>query len=272
MKHTACNKLMGGSTTAMALVISLLLLVGCGSAPVSSDGAVKARSDLTALQKDPNLGERVRREMSEAEQAVKLAEEPLPKDSARLNEHRVYMANQKIGIARARAMASYDEDQRRHLGQARDDARLQSRTAEVDRAQRREADLQRQLTALQAETTDRGIVLTLGDVLFASGSAELQPAADGNLDRLANFLRQHPERQVLIEGHTDSTGNKASNQQLSQRRADSVSRYLVRRGIAADRLSTRGVGEERPVASNASALGRQQNRRVEVIIENSRGS
>lgn len=263
-----------GAIMGMVLVVtalSTILLAGCASTPESSVGAVQARSNLTALQNDPDLADRARQEMREAERAVALAEEPLPDSEARLNEHRVYLANQKIEIARAKAAASYDEDQRKGMEAERGDARLAARTAEADRARRSEEDMQRQLTALQAEKTDRGIVLTLGDVLFATGSSELQRGAHDNLNRLVDFLNQYPERRVQIEGHTDSTGNAASNQRLSRRRADSVRAYLVQRGISSNRLSASGMGQDRPIASNNTAQGRQQNRRVEVIIENAPG-
>jgi len=261
-------------TRALLLSLSLVLLTGCASTQTSSDGAIQARNDLTTLQQDTNLGNRARNEMAEAEQAVQLAEEPVSEPE--LNEHRVYLANQKIEIARAKATANYSEEQRKRLAEERNEQRLQQRTAEADRARSEanrsrssEAELQRQLAALQAESTDRGIVLTLGDVLFASGSAELQAGADANLKRLTKFLEEHPERKVKIEGHTDSTGNPASNQELSKNRADSVRSYLTEQGIAANRLTTSGLGQDRPIADNGSSLGRQQNRRVEVIIENS---
>ncbi|WP_404419990.1 OmpA family protein [Marinospirillum sp.] len=258
--------------SAMLLALSLLVFAGCASTPESSDAAIQARNDLTELKQNPNLGDRARNEMAEAEQAVKLAEEPLPESEADLNEHRVYLANQKIEIARAKATASYAEDQRDRLAQERDDKRLQSRTNEANRAKQSEAELKKQLNALQAEKTDRGIVLTLGDVLFATGSAKLETRADANLGRLADFLKQHPERRVVIEGHTDTTGNPASNQELSKNRADSVRTYLTQQGISSNRISASGMGQDRPLVSNDSALGRQQNRRVEVIIENAPSS
>ncbi|WP_292256647.1 OmpA family protein [Marinospirillum sp.] len=268
MRTLKLKQMLSGAGGVMLLVVSLVLLAGCSSTPTSSDAAIQARNSLNALQQDPNLGSRARQEMAEAEQAVKLAEEPLPESQVELNEHRVYLANQKIKIARAKATANYAEDQRKRLSQERDDARLKARTDEVDRAKRSQADLQEQLAALQAEVTDRGIVLTLGDVLFASGSAQLQPNADANLQRLASFLTEYPDRRVLIEGHTDSTGNAESNQTLSKERADSVRNYLTQRGVASNRLSSSGQGQDQPIANNASSLGRQQNRRVEVIIEN----
>ncbi|MDR9468129.1 OmpA family protein [Marinospirillum sp.] len=272
MKTVQFNRRLAGMASVLLLIVSLLAFAGCSSTPVSSDAAIQARNNLTALQKDPTLGKRAQHEMAEAEKAVQLAEEPLPKSKSKLSEHRAYLANQKIEIARAKALTSHAEDERKLLAQERDDKRLQNRTAEANRAQRSEADLQKQLTALQAKPTDRGLVLTLGDVLFATGSAKLQPGADANLRRLADFLNQHPERRVKIEGHTDSTGNPASNQELSKNRANSVRGYLTQQGIAASRLSASGLGQDRPLVSNDSALGRQQNRRVEVIIENAPSS
>lgn len=258
-----------------ALTLSVVLLAGCASTPERPAGAADARSNLLELQNDPNLGERARVERREAEEAVRLAEEPLSSSEMRLAEHRVYMANQKVEIARAKATTAYTEDQRQRLGEERDAERLANRTEEADRARREadrarrgEADLQRQIEVLQAEATERGIVLTLGDVLFTTGSAELQPGGYDNLNRLVDFLNQYPDRDALIEGHTDNVGSAESNERLSQQRADAVRAYLTRRGIDGVRLSTWGMGEAQPVATNDTAAGRQQNRRVEIVIEN----
>ena len=132
-------------------------------------------------------------------------------------------------------------------------------------------DYQRQIEALEAEITDRGVVLTLGDVLFATGSSDLQKDANNSLNKLVSFLNQYPDRQVLIEGHTDDVGSVEFNRGLSERRAESVRGYLRQQGIASRRLATAGLGMERPVANNGTAAGRQQNRRVEIIIENPPG-
>ena len=129
-------------------------------------------------------------------------------------------------------------------------------------------DLQRQIEELNARETDRGLVVTLGDLLFETGKSDLKGGAAGNLSKLALFLNEYPDRSVLIEGHTDNVGTDETNFNLSQRRANSVQSYLVGQGIAAARLSTSGLGEGSPVAGNDTATGRQQNRRVEVIISN----
>jgi outer membrane protein OmpA-like peptidoglycan-associated protein len=256
-------------------IASALVLSACVTTPVVPQGAAEARSKLTALQNDPQLVERAPMEIREAEAAVRKAEKPLPEAEAELARHRVDVADRKVEIARARAETRYAEDQRVRLAEERDAARLKARTREADRARteadkaRAEAaDMQRQIEELEAEATDRGLVLTLGDVLFATGSARLQGGADRNLGKLAAFLNKHPERRVLIEGHTDSVGSAAYNRELSRQRAESVRSYLVGQDIAARRLTVAGMGMDRPVASNETAMGRQQNRRVEIIIEN----
>jgi outer membrane protein OmpA-like peptidoglycan-associated protein len=140
-----------------------------------------------------------------------------------------------------------------------------ARMSAADSAQQ-SADLQRQLDDLHAKQTDRGIVLTLGDVLFSSGRADLKVGATSNLNRLVAFLNHYPDKTVIIEGYTDSIGGADYNLGLSQRRADSVKSYLAEQGIGAMRLTASGNGLSNPVAGNDSEGGRQQNRRVEVII------
>jgi outer membrane protein OmpA-like peptidoglycan-associated protein len=133
---------------------------------------------------------------------------------------------------------------------------------------RQAAELQRQIDLLQARPTDRGLVLTLGDVLFVSGHSELRAGSSEHLDKLVSFLNRYPERSAVIEGYTDSVGTESYNQALSQRRAEAVRSYLVSQGVASARLDASGKGESNPVADNGSADGRQQNRRVEVVISN----
>jgi outer membrane protein OmpA-like peptidoglycan-associated protein len=123
----------------------------------------------------------------------------------------------------------------------------------------------------RAGTGGHGIALT-GNILFASGSDELDAAAQRNADRLVAFLGKYLARTASIEGYTDNAGLDFSNQDLSLRRAESVECYLITRGIDASRLTTVGRGSSCPVASNASLIGRQQNRRAELLLSNNSGS
>ncbi|HEY5192080.1 MAG TPA: OmpA family protein, partial [Candidatus Deferrimicrobium sp.] len=132
-----------------------------------------------------------------------------------------------------------------------------------------EADqLIKELSDLKAQQTERGIVLTIGDVLFATGKANLSQGANRSVGKLADFLKKNPNRNVLIEGHTDSVGKDDYNLALSRRRADSVKDNLVGDGIEASRITTVGYGKRFPLASNDTNAGKTQNRRVEVIILN----
>jgi outer membrane protein OmpA-like peptidoglycan-associated protein len=287
--------------TLIATTVTSVLLAACAAAPVKPDGAEEARNKLTQLQADPNLATRAPMAMKEADSAVRVAEQPQP--DKELAAYRVYLADRKVDIARAQAETSLAEDQRTALSAQRERARLDARTREADAAhlaaansehqadaanlaaasseqqadaanlaaansQQQAAELQRQIEVLQARPTDRGLVLTLGDVLFETGRSGLKMGATGNLNKLVAFLNEYPDRTALIEGYTDSVGTEDYNQGLSERRADSVKSYLVGEGIGTTRLSASGRGERDPVASNDSAAGRQQNRRVEVIISN----
>ena len=147
------------------------------------------------------------------------------------------------------------------------DAARQQAAAAHERAQSLDA----MLRDLQARPSDRGMVVTLGDVLFDSGSAELRAGGLRVIDRLADFMREYPQRRVSIEGFTDSVGNDSANQALSEERASAVRSALVDRGIDPARVVARGFGESYPVASNGSGIGRQMNRRVEIVISDENG-
>ena len=140
--------------------------------------------------------------------------------------------------------------------------------ATADEAARKNKELMSQLIGLQAKQTARGVQLTLGDVLFSTGQAELRAGSAAKLDQLVNALSSAPERRIVIEGFTDSVGSDGMNQELSQDRANTVSAYLTTHGVPASQISASGKGETMPVADNENSSGRQLNRRVEVTIEN----
>ncbi|MFZ1904836.1 MAG: OmpA family protein [Steroidobacteraceae bacterium] len=285
--------------TLIATTVASVLLAACAAAPLQPDGAAEARNKLTQLRSDPNLASRAPLAMKEADAAVRVAEQP--QTDKELGAYRVYLADREVEIARAQAETSFAEDQRATLTAQRESARLDARTREADAAkgqvataqaagaeqkvaadqarsdanaaqlaaassEQQAAELQQQIDVLQAKKTDRGLVLTLGDVLFTSGQADLKMGSTGNLNKLVAFLNRYPDRTVVIEGYTDSVGGEDYNQGLSERRADSVKSYLTGQGISSMRLSASGKGKSDPVAGNDSAAGRQQNRRVEVVI------
>lgn len=263
-----------------AVLTVCALTVACSASPTRPQGADAARDKLTQLQSDAQLASRAPVAIREAESAVAAAE--VPRKDAALGHHLVVIADRKVDIAAAQAESRLLEDQRKTLSEQRERARLDARTREADQARgevrsaraqvssarQQTDDLQRQLDLLNARETDRGQVITLGDLLFATGKSDLKGGAAGNLGKLAQFLNQYEDRSVTIEGYTDSVGSEEFNRGLSQRRADSVKTYLVKQGVAANRLHSSGKGMSAPVSDNDTATGRQQNRRVEVIISN----
>jgi outer membrane protein OmpA-like peptidoglycan-associated protein len=157
-----------------------------------------------------------------------------------------------------------DDEAKARAARQTEDADAKALAAEQAKA----AALANELASLKAQHTDRGLVLTVGDVLFAPGRAEVGPGAQRSIDKLAEFLRTYSKRNVLIEGHTDNLGNEDFNVKLSQQRADAVRDLLIARGVSPQRIRTKGYGPKFPVVDNDSAAGRQQNRRVEVLVLN----
>ncbi len=234
-------------------------LVDTARATAESRLAEEQRAGLKQQSDDNRLAARTR----EADTA-QLAATAARSDAA---ASRAAADNSRIAAEGARNEA---DAARAATDAARETARVaaEASAAATALADAQKQELERQIALMQAKTTERGIVLTLGDVLFATGSEQLKPGATGNLDRLVSFLQMYGDRTATIEGHTDSVGDEGYNQGLSQRRADSVKSYLAGKGLAAARLTSIGKGESYPIAGNESAGGRQQNRRVEVVIGN----
>lgn len=276
-------------------VATVVMLSACSTPTMKPEGVVAIRDKLALLQADAQLAGMVPVELKEAESAVRAAEKPI-KDTE-LSNHLVYVADRKVDIATARAKTRLLVDQRQALKNQSDDVRLQARTLDVKNARSqteaaraetvvalaaveksrsemkselaRSSELQQQVGALNAKATDRGLIMTLGDLSFATGKSELKSGVARDLDKLVIFLDQYGDRTIIIEGHTDNVGSDAFNLGLSQQRAAAVRDYLVSKGIDSGRMTVLGKGEGNPVDSNESAIGRQHNRRVEIIISHS---
>jgi len=270
-----------------------LVIAGCASTPKYNEALESARSTVQAAQADPNAAKYAAVDLQTAKSDLAVADAAFLRHDEPSIAQPAYMAAQNARLARLRGAAKAD-DARVAAGQAeRDSIVLAARTNQVDSANRAKdaanratddakisrdqatenaARLQAEVDALKAKPTDRGLVLTLGDVLFETGSATLSSGAGRNLDRLVQFLTDHPERLVQIDGFTDSIGTDSFNQDLSQHRADAVRYQLVSRGISSTRIATQGYGKAFPVASNSESSGRQLNRRVEVVIGSDNGT
>jgi outer membrane protein OmpA-like peptidoglycan-associated protein len=271
-------------TTAIALALTV---TACASAPQPNFALENARSAVRAAEADPNVASYAALDLNTAKSELAAAEAAAAGQDERGIAQPAYMATQTARLAQLEASAKAN-DARVAAGKSdRDRIQLSARTREVDSALRardqatqkvasadaardqatqRAAAVQAELDSLKAKPTDRGLVLTLGDVLFDTGNANLSPGAARNLDQLIRFLTDHPERHVEIDGYTDSVGTDTFNLDLSQRRADTVKSVLINRGIEPTRIVSRGYGKEFGVASNTDSGGRQLNRRVEIVI------
>ena len=242
------------------------LLAACSNAPTETLSVTQAATAYDAARNDPQVVSTAPLELQRAEQALKLAQDSQADgEDVAVVDHQAYLAQRRADIAAQTAQLKDAEKQIEQANLARDQALLGARTGQVQ-------SLERQLQDLQAKQTDRGMVLTLGDVLFATGRADLRSGADRTVSQLANFMQQNPDRTVEITGFTDSTGSVEFNQELSERRAEAVRQALTSYGISPQRVVTRGLGPALPVASNNTAGGRQQNRRVEITISDEKGS
>ncbi|MGC1388794.1 MAG: OmpA family protein [Steroidobacteraceae bacterium] len=263
-----------------------LVLSACASTPQPNAALESARIAVQAAEADPNVNKYAALDMEAAKKQLDIADAASMRHDDAAIAQPAYMAAQTARLAQAHAAAKAD-DARVAAGQAeRDQIQLAARTRDVenaniatntalgqrDAAAEHAASLQAEVDQLKATPTPRGLVLTLGDVLFDTGKAQLNPGSARKLDQLAQFLADHPERRVQIDGFTDSVGTDSYNQDLSQQRADAVKTALVTRGIDPARIESQGYGKGFPVADNTDSGGRQLNRRVEVVIGGENGA
>ena len=217
--------------------------------------------------------------MRYAEQAIATAtaERERVRLAARAGEAEGATRSAQVAEMRADSARRAAQDAERAAMAAQQQAQISQQSAlsaqeQARAAVQRNAILETELRELAATKSDRGLVVTLNDVLFDSGSATLRPGGMRVVARLAEFLREYPERTLAIEGFTDSVGSDSFNQELSERRAAAVRVALIESGIGGSRVYVRGYGKAFPVASNDTSEGRQRNRRVEVVISDERGS
>lgn len=283
------------------LVLAVAAFVSaCGSAPKSTSLLEQTRSDYSMAQSNPNVAKYAQLELKQASDALNAANKAADhNDSAEKIDKLAYLANRQIALTQEVAKQKSAEAEAIQTGRERDQVLLGQRTneanqalasaayskqvaqiarddtanaqAQTQEAQARAAQLEAQLADMAAKKTERGMVITLGDVLFGTDQARLNAEGMRSAQKLAQVLQQNPQRTVLIEGFTDSTGATAHNQDLSDRRASAVRSALQELGVARERIATRGYGEAYPMAANDTAQNRQLNRRVEIVLSDDAG-
>lgn len=234
-----------------------VMLVGCATPPENPQ-LLQARAQFSVLQQKPESNTLAAIETKSAFSALNAADQASLKDrQAPQIDQLAYLASQKIALAEQTIVGRQAEAGLKKIDAERTQVQLDVRTQQL-----------KALQAMKAKQTDRGQVVTFGDVLFDTGKADLKYGSQRQFQQLADFLNNNPERKVRVEGFTDDVGNEASNQLLSERRAASVASALTKMGVDRSRILTQGYGEEYAVGNNGSVAGRQQNRRVEVIVSN----
>lgn len=274
-------------------ILSAVLLAACGGPPENNPMLEEAQSTFRKAEHDSLIVTNAPVALKEAEEALQKSKQLWDeKAGEELVSHYAYISKQKVAIARETAQLNAAQDEVERAETRRQKVLIQARKAEAMAAerraqkalskaqkQRREAEQARQraeelaqrVNKLEAQQTERGLVLTLGDVLFDFDKATLKPGGERAVNNLYTFLKEYPERRVMIEGYTDNVGPAEYNKQLSRRRANAVRKALMEKGIRSMRIQIRGYGERYPVASNSTEAGRQQNRRVEVVISKKGG-
>jgi outer membrane protein OmpA-like peptidoglycan-associated protein len=234
------------------------LAVGCASIE-NYQPLERVKATYSQLQYNNDVNNYAEAELYEANQFINKAESAADEGEKKLLDHYVYLSEKHLEIVDKVASRKANEAYIEELTEQRSNMLIQSRTQEAQQARD-------ELETYKTKESDRGKVLVLDNLLFDTDGATLHSGSQRNLDPLVRYLNENPKRKISIEGHTDSDGAASYNMDLSFQRAEAVKSYLVISGIDENRINTKGFGESLPVASNKTAAGKQQNRRVEIVI------
>ncbi|WP_090497256.1 OmpA family protein [Pseudomonas borbori] len=260
-------RLLGGALLA-------LLLSGCaGSRQLSSSEALEmAHKSFQAVKENSDVLRSAPKDVIRAGESLARADRLSSYwGSTDDVSHYAYLSQRYSEIAGQNSALSLNQERAAKLELERQRLQLALREAKLLSVQEQSNWLEEQIVSLATSETERGLVMTLGDVLFDAGQANLKASANRTVLKLVQFLQLNPRRVVRIEGYTDSRGDKLENLELSRARAQTVADVLIDLGIDSKRIEAQGHGESFPVAENASARGRAQNRRVEIVFSDAQG-
>ncbi|WP_373387961.1 OmpA family protein [Pseudomonas alcaligenes] len=254
-----------------AMLLSLALLGGCASQQ-GRQAVADAEASFLSVKEDTDVLRSAPKDVIRAGETLARAERLSSYwGSGQDVEHFAFLSQRYSQIARQHAELNLNQERLAKLELERERLQLALREAKLLSAQQQGQWLEEQVVSLAASETDRGLVMTLGDVLFDAGRTELKASANRTILKLVQFLQINPRRTVRIEGYTDNRGDARENLELSRARAQAVADLLTDLGIEGRRLEVVGYGEAHPLAENASAKGRAQNRRVEILISDEAG-
>ncbi|MCV9919251.1 OmpA family protein [Pseudomonas sp. BT-42-2] len=254
--------------------LTLLALVGLqGCASQRSESALEeASAAFQKVKDDSNVLRSAPRDVIRAGESLARAERLSSYIGTGADvRHYAYLSQRYSEIAAEHAKLALNQERIAKLDLDRQRLQLALREAKLASVQQQGKWVEAQIAALASEQTDRGLVMTLGDVLFDTGRADLKNSASRTVLKLVQFLQLNPRRVVRIEGYTDSTGTAQDNLKLSRDRAQSVADMLVDLGVDEKRIQVEGYGDQYPIEANASERGRAQNRRVEIVFSDDKG-
>lgn len=252
-------------------LLPLMLLAGCASQE-SQQVLDQAEAGFQSVKEDPDVLRSAPKDVIRASESLARAERLASYwGSGDDVEHYAYLSQRYSQIAREHADINLNQERLVKLELERERLQLALREAKLLGAQQQGLLMEDQVVNLAASETDRGLVMTLGDVLFDAASSELKASANRTILKLVQFLQINPRRAIRIEGYTDNRGKSTENLELSRARAQAVADLLADLGIDSARMEVKGYGEAHPLAENASAKGRAQNRRVEILISDDKG-
>ncbi|MFI8479006.1 OmpA family protein [Pseudomonas sp. NPDC078700] len=251
-----------------------LVLSGCATSQQASDDALEtARSSFQLVKEDSNALRSAPKDVIRAGESLAKADRLSSYWGSEADvAHYAYLSQRYSAIARQKSELMLNQEREAKLELERQRLQLALREAKMLSLQEQGNLLGDQMISLATTETERGLIITLGDVLFDAGHADLKPSANRTVLKVVQFLQLNPRRIVRIEGYTDSSGDDAQNLQLSRDRAQAVADVLTDLGVDSKRISVKGLGESFPVAENASVKGRAQNRRVEIVFSDEQGS
>jgi outer membrane protein OmpA-like peptidoglycan-associated protein len=246
-----------------------------GAATYASEIFGKAEAHMEMVERVLDNKAMRKQVIQHARRAVQFAEDARGRSVRRQQEEALENERREAAEREAEARARAAEAEARRIAEEEARARAEAEKAEADRrrmaAEQEKAGLRARLLqqfslVLETRDTDRGLIVNISDVLFDTGQYALRPVAREKLARLSGIVLAYPGLRLRSEGHTDAIGSEVLNQRLSEQRAEAVREYLLTQGVPEHAVSSVGLGFSVPVASNDTREGRQQNRRVEIIV------